>query len=115
MLTMDETERSGKDPQRAGQLRHGLPADEHCAEGHEAGRVFHHVIGPYDYWAIEYGYKPVPGPEAEVLAKIAARGVRAVAAIRHRRGRRRLRARSVDQPLRLRAAIRPSSPGAAWK
>ncbi len=34
-------------------------------------------LGPYDYWAIEYGYKPLdPGHEKEELAKIAARGSR---------------------------------------
>ncbi|MCA9093680.1 MAG: zinc-dependent metalloprotease [Planctomycetaceae bacterium] len=32
------------------------------------------TIGPYDYWAIEYGYSSVSGDEAAGLAKIAARG-----------------------------------------
>ena len=33
-----------------------------------------HSLGPYDYWAIEYAYKPIPpSQEKEVLAKIAAR------------------------------------------
>jgi hypothetical protein len=33
------------------------------------------TIGPYDYWAIEYAYKPVePAAEKEELEKIAARG-----------------------------------------
>ncbi|MGE3821954.1 MAG: zinc-dependent metalloprotease, partial [Isosphaeraceae bacterium] len=31
------------------------------------------TIGPYDYWAIEYAYKPIDGKEEEELAKIAAR------------------------------------------
>ena len=31
-----------------------------CAKGQKAGRLFQHVIGPYDFWAIEYGYKPLP-------------------------------------------------------
>jgi hypothetical protein len=31
------------------------------------------TIGPYDYWAIEYAYKPVDGDEAAELKKIAAR------------------------------------------
>lgn len=31
------------------------------------------TIGPYDYWAIEYGYKVVAGDENAELAKIAAR------------------------------------------
>ena len=31
------------------------------------------TLGPYDYWAIEYGYKPIPGDESGELAKIAMR------------------------------------------
>lgn len=31
------------------------------------------TIGPYDYWAIEYGYKPVSGDENGELVKIASR------------------------------------------
>lgn len=31
------------------------------------------TLGPYDYWAIEYGYKPITGDENAELAKIAAR------------------------------------------
>jgi Met-zincin/Domain of unknown function (DUF5117) len=31
------------------------------------------TIGPYDYWAIEYAYKPIDGDETEDLKKIAAR------------------------------------------
>jgi len=31
------------------------------------------TIGPYDYWAIEYGYKPISGDESAELAKIASR------------------------------------------
>ena len=31
------------------------------------------TIGPYDYWAIEYGYKPITGDENAELAKIAIR------------------------------------------
>jgi Met-zincin/Domain of unknown function (DUF5117)/Domain of unknown function (DUF5118) len=41
------------------------------------GDYFSQTIGPYDMWAIEYGYKPLPGgsPEAELpeLEKIASR------------------------------------------
>ena len=33
-----------------------------------------HTLGPYDYWAIEYGYKPIaPEREAEELARVASR------------------------------------------
>lgn len=31
------------------------------------------TLGPYDYWAIEYAYKPISGSEKEELKKIAAR------------------------------------------
>jgi len=31
------------------------------------------TIGPYDYWAIEYAYKPIDGDETEELKKIATR------------------------------------------
>lgn len=32
------------------------------------------TLGPYDYWAIEYGYKPIQGDETAELQRIAARG-----------------------------------------
>ncbi len=38
------------------------------------GTVFNATIGPYDYWAIEYAYRPLPSDqETSELAKIAAR------------------------------------------
>lgn len=46
-------------------------------KGVEQGDYYSTTIGPYDYWAIEYGYKPLKAssPEAEVpeLRKIASR------------------------------------------
>ncbi len=40
----------------------------------QQGTVFNTTIGPYDYWAIEYAYRPLPADqEAAELAKIAAR------------------------------------------
>jgi len=45
-------------------------------KGKKQGDYFSRTIGPYDYWAIEYAYKPLPGgTEGEVaeLAKIASR------------------------------------------
>jgi hypothetical protein len=41
--------------------------------GEKQGDYFSDTIGPYDYWAIEYAYKPIKGDEKEELAKIAAR------------------------------------------
>ena len=36
-------------------------------KGKTQGDYFSRTIGPYDYWAIEYGYKPLPGgTEGEV-------------------------------------------------
>lgn len=44
-------------------------------KGVKQGDYFTTTIGPYDYWAIEYGYKTFSGPdEATELKKIAARG-----------------------------------------
>ncbi len=37
------------------------------------GVYYSQTIGPYDYWAIEYGYKPIKTGEAAELKKIAAR------------------------------------------
>ena len=37
------------------------------------GLYFSQTIGPYDYWAIEYGYKPFSSDEEKELAKIASR------------------------------------------
>jgi hypothetical protein len=46
-------------------------------KGVEQGDYYSQTIGPYDVWAIEFGYKPLPGgsPEGETphLQKIAAR------------------------------------------
>ena len=42
-------------------------------KGEKQGDYFTTTIGPYDYWAIEYAYKPIDGDEAAELKKIAAR------------------------------------------
>jgi hypothetical protein len=42
--------------------------------GTPQGYYYTPTIGPYDYWAIEYGYKEISGSESEELGKIAARG-----------------------------------------
>ena len=41
--------------------------------GKKQGDYYSTTLGPYDYWAIEYGYKQVDGDEAGELKKIAAR------------------------------------------
>ena len=46
-------------------------------EGQQQGEYYQTTLGPYDYWAIEYAYRPVaadsPESERAQLAKIAAR------------------------------------------
>lgn len=42
--------------------------------GERAGAYFQTMLGPYDYWAVEYAYKPVPREaEPQELQRIAAR------------------------------------------
>ncbi len=41
--------------------------------GQTQGDYFSTTLGPYDYWAIEYAYKPIDGDESKELAKIASR------------------------------------------
>ena len=41
--------------------------------GRKQGDFYSTTLGPYDYWAIEYAYKPVDGNEDEQLKKVAAR------------------------------------------
>ena len=46
-----------------------------AANGEAQGAYFEPSIGPYDYWAIEYAYRPLPRQtENDELAQIAARG-----------------------------------------
>ena len=56
----------------SGSVMDYLPANI-ALKGEKQGDYFSPTIGPYDYWAIEYAYKPVDGNEAEELAKIAAK------------------------------------------
>ncbi|HVW03308.1 MAG TPA: zinc-dependent metalloprotease [Planctomycetaceae bacterium] len=42
-------------------------------KGVKQGLYYTQTIGPYDYWAIEYGYKQIAGDEDKELAKIASR------------------------------------------
>ena len=42
-------------------------------KGQKQGDYVTTTLGPYDYWAIEYAYKPIDGDEAGELKKIAAR------------------------------------------
>ena len=42
-------------------------------KGKKQGDYYSTTLGPYDYWAIEYAYKPADGDEASALKKIASR------------------------------------------
>lgn len=44
-----------------------------ASKGQKQGDFFSTTIGPYDYWAIEYAYKPITGSESDELKKIATR------------------------------------------
>jgi hypothetical protein len=62
------------DPEAAivGSVMDYSPANIVPKESHQ-GSYFSPTLGPYDYWAIEYGYKPISGDEEEELRKIATR------------------------------------------
>ena len=55
----------------------GLHSDQHRRARRQAGRVSQSTLGPYDYWAIEYAYKPMNAATVEAeepeLRKIASR------------------------------------------
>ena len=42
-------------------------------KGEKQGHFLTTTLGPYDYWAIEYAYKPIEGDEKTELARIASR------------------------------------------
>lgn len=74
MLSLEDcnkTEVTGKKGM-AGSVMDYLPANI-ALKGEKQGHYFSPTIGPYDYWAIEYAYKPVKGDESEELKKIASR------------------------------------------
>jgi hypothetical protein len=56
----------------SGSVMDYLPAN-FAPKGAKQGDYFTDTIGPYDYWAIEYAYKPISGNEAQELDKIAAK------------------------------------------
>jgi len=44
-----------------------------AAKGERQGHFLTPTLGPYDYWAIEYAYKPIAGDEKAELVRIASR------------------------------------------
>ena len=73
-LSLEEINREEKTGERclAASLMDYLPMNL-VPKGRQHGGYFSSTIGPYDYWAIEYGYKPISGDEAAELKKIASR------------------------------------------
>jgi len=76
-LSLDEinTPEKTKDTGLSASIMDYLPVN-FMPKGQKQGEYFSATIGPYDYWAIEYGYKPLTGnSDAELpeLKKIAAR------------------------------------------
>jgi hypothetical protein len=75
MLTLEEI----NDPEKtaaggiAASVMDYLPVNR-APQGVAQGDYFSQTIGPYDHWAIEYGYKPFSSNEEAELQKTAARG-----------------------------------------
>ncbi len=58
-----------KDPDgRSGSVMDYLPANI-AAKGEKQGAYYQTKLGPYDYWAIEYGYKPASRRQLERIAR----------------------------------------------
>jgi hypothetical protein len=78
--TMDQlfdTDRTGRLGVVASVMEYAPPVI--AIEGETQGDYYNQVVGTYDNWAIEYGYKPIPGadtPEAEraELNQVASQG-----------------------------------------
>ena len=78
MLTLEELNDPAKTASTglAASVMDYLPIN-FAPKGQRQGDYFSTTIGPYDYWAIEYGYKPLSGsPRVDLpeLKKIASRG-----------------------------------------
>jgi len=76
-LTLEEISNpeKTKDTGMAGSVMDYLPAN-FVPKDEKQGEYFSATLGPYDYWAIEYGYKPLSGDtagEIPELKKIASR------------------------------------------
>jgi hypothetical protein len=69
---LDDPDFTSKEPFIASVMDYNPP--NLAQKGHQQGAYFMNRLGPYDYWAIEYAYKPLPSErEKEGLAEIAAR------------------------------------------
>ena len=74
LLTLEELNNPEKTAETglASSVMDYLPVN-FAPKGEKQGDYFSTTIGPYDYWAIEYGYKTVSGDELAALRKIASR------------------------------------------
>ena len=82
-------QRHGDHPRQGpGRQRDGLQPDQHRPQGQEAGRLLLDHARPYDYWAIEYAYKPVDGRRGGRAQEDRRAGPRARPGLRDRRRRR---------------------------
>jgi hypothetical protein len=72
--TLDEIREHGADPNTAvvASVMDYAPANIEPNK-EQQGLYYSQTIGPYDYWAIEYGYRPIASDEEKELLKIAAR------------------------------------------
>jgi len=71
LAEMSDPEKSKTEPTVASVMDYAPP--NVALKGEPQGAYYTSTLGPYDFWAIEYGYVPVKGEEKEQLAKIAAR------------------------------------------
>ncbi len=70
--SLEEAAKVGADEPMLASVMDYAPANI-AAPGQKQGLYYTQTIGPYDYWAIEYGYKVISGDEDAELKKIAAR------------------------------------------
>ena len=61
----DATSRTGL----SGSIMDYLPMNI-APKGDKQGHDFSPTLGPYDYWAIEYGYKPIAGDEVSFAVRV---------------------------------------------
>ena len=102
--------------QRHHRLGDGVQRRSTCrGRAQPGGAPFQTTLGPYDYWAIEYAYKPLAraGRRRRAAAHRRAQH-RAAAGLRHRRGQP-PRHRPGDAAVRPRRRRRSPSPPSAWR
>ena len=100
-------------PRRRLRLGHGLQPAQHCAPRDSPRATTRtRTIGPYDFWAIEYGYAPASDGQGDLDPADARRDRRDARGVGprlwHRRGPE--PTRPDDRPLGLRARTRSPSP-----